>query len=172
MLQAVWIQRDFDFIPLHDELPATGEPVDDSEKDRRTGRQWIDEAKAYLQFMEGKAERLNHDRWDPLRWWYLDGVRFLNDWGYGYNAEDELRHPHSKTVRITHRTMHDIRIASLASWPVSKLDDELMRLKPSTYTNRKLISHFTKVKLAEMVLKARAEQKAAALTANALERSA
>jgi hypothetical protein len=154
MLLAVWLQGE-----LFPELAAAAQDaemrsMDDSERYRRTGRQWIKAVNSYLEFMTGDAWRRGSERNSPERWYYLDAIRWLN----GIGREVVL--PSSRTISITPRTARDIRISSLASWPVAKLINELMRLNPCL-TNRKLITHFTKVKLAQMLVEARAASRQA-----------
>jgi hypothetical protein len=160
MLRALWLQGE-----LFPDLAAGTQDaelrcMDDSERDRRSGRQWLKAVNAYLEYMTGDAWRRGSERNSPERWYYLDAIRWLN----GIGREEAL--PFQRTISITPRTAQDIRINSLASWPLAKLVEELMRLN-SKLTNRKLLSHFTKVKLARMLIEARAASRKARSTERA-----
>lgn len=144
----VWIQSDlFPYCAVERQF-ADGRVMEDAERDRRTGYEWTAEIKSYLEFMLGKARRRNHNRWDPERLWYLAGLQTLEGLDH---LEEKLTLPQ---IRITPRTIQDIRIASLASWPCARLVDELMRLRPEM-TDRKLLIHLSRVKLARMLFDAR-----------------
>lgn len=51
--------------------------------DGRTGTQWLKSVEAYLEWRTGSAWRPLTDRWNPDRWYYLDGLRFLHDVQHG-----------------------------------------------------------------------------------------
>lgn len=162
MLRAVWLQGElFPEILLVSAVADSSGTMEDAERDRRTPAQWLRAINAYLEFMSGDSWRRGADRDSSERWYYLDAIRFLN----GIGSEERV--PFSRTISITPRTIQEIRISSLASWPIAKLIDELFRLNP-LLTNRKLLSHYTKVKLAQMLIAARA----ASRKAHAMERVA
>jgi len=95
-------------------------------------------------------------RWSPEREWYLNGIRCLNGIGRPdfIAAEDRPRLTTIKTAEAIH-------LEKLTAMPRAWLVDELMRSNP-VYTNRKLIAHFTRIKLALLLMEAR-ENCAAAL---------
>lgn len=133
--------------------------MDDLERDRRSGGQWLRSIKAYLEFGAGNAWRRMSDpvqRWSPEREWYLNGIRCLNGIGRPDFIAAEDR-PRLTTVK----TAEAIYLEKLTAMPRAWLVDELMRSNP-VYTNRKLIAHFTRIKLALLLMEAR-ENCAAAL---------
>jgi hypothetical protein len=161
MLLAVWLQGELFPDLAAGTQNAVPRCMDDSERDQRTGLQWLKVVNSYLEFMSGNAWRRGlTERNSPERWYYLDAIRWLN----GIGRDEAL--PFQRTISITPRTAQDIRISSLASWPVAKLVNELMRLNPCL-TNRKILSHFTKVKLAQMLVEARAASRHARSTGRA-----
>lgn len=55
--------------------------MSDAERDARSGMEWIDSVKSYLNFRMGRDwRRLNRvgQRYNETRWYYLDGLRLLN----------------------------------------------------------------------------------------------
>lgn len=57
-------------------------PVGESERDRRSGSQWLKSIHAYLEFRAGESWRRLESpaqRNSPDRWEYLEAIRFLND---------------------------------------------------------------------------------------------
>lgn len=54
--------------------------IEQSERDARTGDQWILAVIAYLEWRSGSAWRKLHvpaQRWSPVRWEYLDAMRIM-----------------------------------------------------------------------------------------------
>jgi hypothetical protein len=54
----------------------------DAERDARTGPEWIDAAKGYLDYRMGRRwRRLGRalQRYNSTRWYYLDGWRLVNE---------------------------------------------------------------------------------------------
>ena len=88
----------------------------------------------------------------------LNGIRCLN----GIGCETSFPR---LAVQPSPKTALEIRIAALAARPASKLVDELMKLRPQL-TMRKTLMHFTRLKLAGLVIDAR-KQAADALKATA-----
>jgi hypothetical protein len=122
---------------------------DDSERDRRSGSQWLRSIKGYLEWRAGLAWRRGEDRNSPERWQYLDALRLLNGIGRPVPAVPPI-------CVMTPKTVQDIRLASLASWPVARLVDQLMQLSP-TLTDRRILTHLSRLKLARMLMDARAK---------------
>lgn len=123
--------------------------VDDSERDRRTSGQWLRSIKAYLEFMAGLAWRRAEDRFtSPDREYYVDAIRFLN----GIGRESSLA---ASPQAVTRKTALDIHLATLAGNGRAWLVDQLMRVNPAL-TSRKLLMGFQNLKLARMLVEARA----------------
>jgi hypothetical protein len=133
--------------------------MNDEARDRRTGGQWLRSVRAYLEFRSGDSWRRGEDRNAPERWYYIDGLRTLNGIG------QEQRYALPLCIRITPQTTRDIQLSTLASHPAKKLVDELMSLNPAL-TNRHILMHLARLKLARMLVDLRAA------TPVALERTA
>jgi hypothetical protein len=129
--------------PLSDERTMS-----DEERDGRTPGQWLRSVRAYLEFMSGDAWRRSSERNNPERLWYIGGIRCLNSIGCE-NSFPRL------AVQPSHKTALEIRTAALAARPASRLVDELMKLRPEL-TRRKTLMYFTRLKLAGLVIEARA----------------
>ena len=57
-----------------------------SDRDERSGSQWLRAISAYLEYRTGDAWRRLSDpsqRWDPERLWYLNGIRAIHSIGCG-----------------------------------------------------------------------------------------
>lgn len=154
MLSPVWLQIAL-FPELVESAPInphpTGHIVSDDERDRRTSGQWLRAVRAYLEFGSGDAWRRGSDRNNPARIWYVNGIRCLNSIGCE-NSFPRL------AVQPSHKTALEIRVAALAARPASRLVDELMKLRPEL-TMRKTLMHFTRLKLAGLVIEARRNAK-------------
>jgi hypothetical protein len=60
--------------------------VNDNERDKRTGSQWLKAVLAYLEFRTGDSWRRLSDpaqRWSPDRIWYLNGIGAIYDVMHG-----------------------------------------------------------------------------------------
>jgi len=147
MLRSIWLQSDLFPYKLESSRPPAGTPMQDSERDKRTGGQWLRSITAYLEWQSGDSWRRASDRNSPERWLYLDAIRLLNGIIGGL--------PRPAADHLSRRTLTDIRVSSLASWPRVRLVDELLRLNPAL-TDRKILMHLSAVKLAGMVEGARA----------------
>ena len=132
----------------------------DEERDRRDAGQWDKAIRARLEVGTGNAWRRMSDpdqRNSPERLWYVNGIRTMN----GIGAEKPRPVSLSKLDKLT----NDLRIDKLSRLPRAELVGRLILANP-TLTDRKLISHFTLVKLARMLIAAR-DANAAALARTA-----
>jgi hypothetical protein len=120
----------------------------DDERDHRTGGQWLRSVHAYLNFRAGDDWRRGDTRNSAERWYYIDAIRFLN------GAGRDLMEFRPVSTILTSKDISDIRLSSLASRPVCDLVDELIQLNPLLH-DRKILSHFTRLKLARLVIAAR-----------------
>jgi len=142
MLRPIWLQIDlFEHSPFPVDSPCM--EMSDEERDSRSCAQWRRSISDYLIQRAGLNWRRESDRNNPVRQYYLDGLRTM----------DGSLHlvPATQRPRITKKTIQDIRLGSLASWPVARLVDELMRLD-SHLTDRRILSHLSKLKLAQMLM--------------------
>jgi hypothetical protein len=98
-------------------------------------------------YCEWRAARGRHgllsaaERFDPDHLWYLGGVSTMTDALYGW---PDCNEPPSGPSA-------DPREAPLCASSVASLVSRLMALRPSL-TDTKLLSHFTRTKLARMVI--------------------
>lgn len=146
MLSAVWYQLGlFPHLGTDSILPCRLSGMDDSERDCRTGSQWMRSVKAYLSWRAGESWRRSSGRWAPERWAYLDALRLLNGIGLAFAS------PTPTSCRAD-TPAPDSLPSSTA------LVNELMRLKPEL-TARRTLLHFKKDKLARMVDETRAAQR-------------
>jgi hypothetical protein len=121
--------------------------MSDEERDRRSGAQWMRSVRAYLNFRAGDAWRRGTDRWASERWYYIDAIRLLN----------EIPLVRIPQISVTPATTRAIRINSVCSErTVRAMVDELMQLRPEL-TLRRTLTHLHKVKLAQMIVDARAK---------------
>lgn len=146
MLRLVWFQLHlFDLGPR----PARWQPMDDAERDRRSGREWLRSIRTYLEFRSGSSWRSLTNpahRWDPERLWYLDGLREVSSLIAGRTQALPLRILENKT--------DDLRAFKLAGESRAWLVEELMRTD-LMLTDRKLLSRLARLKLARMLIAAR-----------------
>jgi hypothetical protein len=144
MLFPVWLQLDlFPHSAEHLIQRADLRPMNDSERDKRSGSQWRRSIEAYLTWRAGEAWRRSSDRNSSERWYYLDAVRLLNGIGFV---------PLASPTPISCRAL----TPATDSLPSSTaLVNELMQLRPELSARRTLM-HFQRVKLARMVEEARA----------------
>lgn len=145
MLRLLWFQLDlFQSEPLHAEVQA----MEDSERDRRSGPQWLKAVRSYLQFQSGDSWRRLSDplqRNSPERIWYLNGIRRLNSLGAGHCA--------ALPTRLLEKKTDDLRAAKFALLPRVELVDRLLRADASL-SNRRLLMHLSRRKLATMLIAA------------------
>lgn len=81
------LHRAIDFLGSEFSPRRTQAPMDmtDAERDLRNGDEWLLSAVSYLEYRSGKAWRKLHrpgERFNPLRWYYLDAIRLLSDLRY------------------------------------------------------------------------------------------
>lgn len=147
-LLSVWFQPSL-FPELEVRCGCRLEGMEDSERDRRTGGQWLRSINSYLEFMAGSAWRRSEDRFSsPDRKYYIDGIRLLNGIGR------EPMYAASLQV-VLPRTVLDIHLSALAGNGRAWLVDALMRVNPSL-TSRKLLMGLANLKLARMLTAAQA----------------
>jgi len=150
VLRPVWLQ--LPLFPFHQSAIVVRawssgySGVSDSERDGRTGRQWLLAVRSYLEFCCGDAWRRPSDpshRHSPERWWYLNGIRTLN----GVQSASQV-----PCIHIVHRPdPADPRAIALAARSRAWLVDELLRCNP-LLTDRKLLSGLQRGKLAMMLI--------------------
>lgn len=115
---------------------------------RMLRRDGSDIVRSAVIFCEWRAARGRHgqltrqERFDAERLWYLGGVRTMTDALYGM-PEPEPPPPGRPTS--------DPRETPLCALSVASLVSRLMALYPHL-TDKKLLSHFTRAKLARMVV--------------------
>ena len=82
-LKPVWLQQVlFPDVHIHVTRPDNTVGMNDHERDARSGLQWINAVKAYLEFREGVAwRRKTSERNSPQRLEYLAAIRLLNGVG-------------------------------------------------------------------------------------------
>jgi hypothetical protein len=151
VLRPIWLQ--LPLFPFHQSAIVARawssgySGVSDSERDGRTGRQWLLAVRSYLEFCCGDAWRSHSDpsqKNSPERWWYLNGIRTLN----GIQSANQV-----PCIHIVHRPAPaDPRINALAAHPRAELVDELLRVNPSLY--RKLLLRLSRAKHAVLLIDA------------------
>lgn len=125
-------------------------PSDERERDLRTGRQWLLAIQSYCKFRAGLAWRRSHDRFNPNRVWYTNGIRCVQD---VISAPEPERQPFLPTLDCTPCfTDYERELGALSR---GVLVDRLMA-SSSLFTDRRLLSYLPKMKLARML--ARAEE--------------
>jgi hypothetical protein len=123
--------------------------MSDYERDRRSAGQWLRAVRAYCEWQSGDSWRRGSDRNSPERWWYINGIRCLNEIGEELTLRDEI------TPICVRKTPVDIQIETLANCSSSSaLVEELMLLRPELSARRTLM-HLARTKLARMLLDAR-----------------
>ena len=143
--QPVWLQ----LCLFHDCRHASACPeartfasVNDQERDRRSGGQWLRSIRAYLNFRAGCSwRRLGspQDRNSPEYSWYIGGIRTLN----GIEAGANQPHP----MRVVNRPSAS---SPLCTQSRESLVATLMAHRPDL-TDKKILSHLPRPKLARMV---------------------
>jgi len=128
-------------------------PVQDSERDRRSGGQWLRAILSYLEFGAGDAWRRLSDpeqRNSPERLWYLGGIRTINGIE---TCQPVISQPATFTESPTTNTTVDARLSTLAGEPRLCLVDRLMAADHSL-TDKKILLHLSRPKLAQMLCRA------------------
>ena len=142
--------------------------LNDSLADRRSGAQWLRAIAAYLEYKTGDSWRRLSDRaqrWDPERLWYVDGVRFIRDFVADTSGHITLASGPPPLPQSLEKKTDELRAAKLSLMHRAELVPLLMEANPEL-TDRKLLMHLSRHKLALMLIKARDANAAA------LERSA
>jgi hypothetical protein len=140
-----WSPKDIKSSELIDSGDLLG--MEDLERDHRTPGQWLRSIQAYLEFMAGNAWRHPANRSNPTHVYYINAMRTLNGL-----APNRIALP--RNITMTPKTVRDIQIAALAARDRSSLVSELMAAD-ANLTDRKILSHLEKHKLARMILDAR-----------------
>jgi hypothetical protein len=123
-------------------------PNDERERDLRNGRQWLFSIRAYCKFRAGLAWRRSSDRFNPNRLWYMNGIRCVQDVLYAPDKSPQLVLPCIDGVNCS--TEFERGLAA-QSRPI--LVNRLMAASP-LFTDRRLLSHLPKMKLARMLARA------------------
>ncbi len=148
-------------VPMQLKLPGMGLARFDSassflsedlERDLRNGRQWLASIQSYCKFRAGLAWRRASDRFNPNRLWYMNGLRCVQDVLYAPVESLQLVLP--TLDRVDCLTGFERELAAMDR---SILVTRLMAAS-SFFTDRRLLSHLPKMKLARML--ARAEESA------------
>ena len=147
MLHPVWLQTRLFPENVATPLPSRWLQVSDEERDRRTPGQWLRAVRAYLEFRSGNAWRRMSDQrewWSPERLYYVGAIRFLNEL-------DAAARPVSAPALA--KSTDELRAAKLSQFPRSELVAQCLQTNPN-YTDAKLLSHFTRAKLARLLVEA------------------
>lgn len=163
MAHLVWLQLDlFSYRPTAVKENSTGPRLcglTDAQRDRRTGPQWLKSVNAYLEFCAGHSWRRLSDpahRNDAHRLVYLDAQRIVTT---ALFAPEPLAEP-LPAQDTPHVRAVNTRAAQLASKPRAALVSELLSRNPSL-TDRRILEHLPRPKLARMVIDAREQNRAA-----------
>lgn len=119
----------------------------DEIRDQRTGGQWLRSVLAYLQFCTGDSWRHTTDqdsRFSPERLWYLDGIRTIN--GIGTTTP--------RPFLVPKQSRDEIEAAAISKSPRAEIVDSILKACP-TLTDRKILMHLSRRKLAAMLVSAR-----------------
>lgn len=133
--------------------------MNDSERDGRSGGQWIRATKAYLEFGAGDAWRRLSDpeqRNSPERAWYLGGIQTMNGIPVRVRAKIQIVKPPQRPALPKKQESAVAKLTATKSrgWIVA----ELLRVDP-TLTDKKLLLRLSHIKLAGMLLEARGRQR-------------
>ncbi len=144
----VLIPRQLTLFPLPD--PPVWHPVNDFERDARSGDQWLRSITAYCTWRAGECWRklyIRSQRESAERWQYLDAVRLMANVRYGpERLQPQLTLP--ALHRISRQSPYEQRLAvSGRAWLV----DLLMKADPK-YTDRRLLGRFSRAKLARLIV--------------------
>lgn len=115
--------------------------MDDPERDRRTGPQWLRSTLAYLEFRAGSSWR--RDRWQPERLYYLDGIRAIHS----------LLIATSPLPFLCELNPDELRAERLCVYGRAELVRRLLLIR-ADLTDRRLLSRFGRLKLARMIVAA------------------
>jgi len=129
----------------------------DDSRSKRNGRQWIQSAIDYCDWRAGSWRRLSDraQRENLDRWWYLDAARTLKDVLLGCREAQSL---HIALPVLNAAPAITPEAEALAQQPRAWLADALLAANPRM-TNRKLLLHLGRPKLARLLLEARAAAK-------------
>lgn len=126
----------------------------------RSARQWLDSTIAYCEFRAGRAWRRYSDRQDSEYLDWLDAVRLLM---VAKHAPDEPQTIHPVLPQLERERVPAPSPAELAlmEWKRPELVAALLHESPdfsqSPDYSRRILSHFTKAKLARMLAELRAK---------------
>lgn len=133
--------------------------MNDSERDGRTGAQWLRATKAYLAFGAGDAWRRLSDpeqRNSPERAWYLGGIRTMNGIPVRVRKTSKIqivaKPPQRAALPRKQDPVAKLTATKSRGWIVA----ELLRVDP-TLTDKKLLMRLSHIKLAGMLVQARLE---------------
>lgn len=121
--------------------------MQDRERDKRSGAQWLKSVLSYLEYGAGDSWRRLSDpaqRWHPERQWYLSGIRQVRSVLAGIPSVSAL------PTRLLDKKTDELRLVRLRAQTRLWLVNELMRLEPR-YTDRALLSRLNRAKLARLV---------------------
>lgn len=114
-------------------------------RDRRSARIWIQRA---IEYCDWRADLFKADRWHPERWYYLNGRRLLADVLYPSKARIEPALPSIDPIPEVSPEQREF-----VMHPRAWLVDRLMAIDRH-YTDRQLLLHLSKAKLAAMLSRA------------------
>lgn len=129
--------------------------MEDADRARRSGSQWLRAITSYLEFRTGDSWRRLSDRQQREsedRLWYLNGLREIMPILAGREPAGISLVPVVADQAINRKT-DDLRTAKLLKLPRVELAKRLLDLDPK-YTNLKLLTHLPRPKLARMVIEA------------------
>lgn len=129
-------------------------------REMRTAAQWLRSVIAYLEWRAGSPWRRLSDpqqRWANERWEYLDAARLVLSVYHGAFIPGK---PFVAEKPSPKSAVRDGRVAKLCLLPRYELVTRLLRLD-SRLTDRRLLSCFTKEKLAGMILDRQLERRTA-----------
>ena len=162
----VWVRpqtfdsRDRD-LSLGGSIPFCSRALDAGHVDGRTGTQWLKSAIAYCEWRSGAAWRSlgnASQRNEPERWYYIHGIKALTDILYSEPEKKTLHVPLPVLNPSPTKTTQEIELAQHSRvWLV----DEIFRVAPGRYTDRKLLARLPKPKLARILTEATAAAEAA-----------
>ena len=150
MLRSLWLR-------LHPPITDTAPPpvrrysLNNDERDKRTGSQWLRSTLSYLEFRAGLGWRSMSDRWNQDRLDYLAAI---------CQVQDVMNAP-LPCVDETHAAeLENSGVKEQPGRSRLSMADELLRLDPSL-TDKKILLHLPRPKLARMVADARENRRAA-----------
>lgn len=154
MLRAVHYQLSL-FIVGNGYSPAPVPLAGDGERDSRTGRQWLQSALDYCLWRAGEGwRRLSSraERESAERWHYLNAARLISTI-LASGAANSQRGPRVVAPTLPPlfpEHVPDKTETKLAQMPRAELVSALLEID-ATLTDRRILSHFTRAKLARML---------------------